>query len=64
MVLKIADLNLSRWFENENLNLTKLVGTPRTMAPELFKKENYGHPVDIYACGKKKKKKKQKTPLF
>ena len=34
------------------LGLTGFAGTPGYLSPEVLKKEPYGKPVDIWACGK------------
>jgi serine/threonine protein kinase len=38
---------------NHGLNLLiGFAGTPGYLSPEVLKKEPYGKPVDIWACGK------------
>lgn len=49
--LKIGDYGLSRRLSDSTIeNMTKWVGTPHYMAPEI-RKGGYGTSVDIYACG-------------
>jgi eukaryotic-like serine/threonine-protein kinase len=49
--LKVGDYGLSRRMSSsERGELTRGVGTPHYMAPEI-KNGNYGRSVDIYACG-------------
>lgn len=50
--LQIADFGLSKMTEsNKMANLTTMCGTPGYMAPEVFKKEGHGRPVDVWALG-------------
>jgi len=49
--LKVGDYGLSRRMSSsERGELTRGVGTPHYMAPEI-KNGNYGRSVDVYACG-------------
>lgn len=49
--LKIGDYGLSRRMSSsERGELTRGVGTPHYMAPEI-KNGNYGRSIDVYACG-------------
>jgi hypothetical protein len=49
--LKIGDYGLSRRMSSsERGELTRGVGTPHYMAPEV-KNGNYGRSIDVYACG-------------
>lgn len=49
--LKVGDYGLSRRISaSERGDLTRGVGTPHYMAPEI-KNGNYGRSIDIYACG-------------
>lgn len=47
---KICDFGLSRTRELQS-NLTKTVGTPQWMAPELVKCSDYDESIDVYAYG-------------
>lgn len=47
---KICDFGLSRTRELQS-NLTKTVGTPQWMAPELIKCADYDESIDVYAYG-------------
>lgn len=58
MLPRISDFGVSRFIEetlgdgaNSNLVMTKSVGTPHWMAPELILSDNYTNKVDIYAYG-------------
>src|SRR5262245_55884353 len=49
--LKVGDYGLSRRMSSsERGELTRGVGTPHYMAPEI-KNGNYGRSIDVYACG-------------
>ncbi|OHS99434.1 TKL family protein kinase [Tritrichomonas foetus] len=50
---KICDFGVSRFVSgnNESDVMTKDVGTPHWMAPELFLSNNYTNKVDVYAYG-------------
>jgi serine/threonine protein kinase len=49
--LKVGDYGLVRRYNNDDLErMTGNVGTPQYMAPEI-RRNQYGHSVDIYACG-------------
>ncbi len=49
--LKIGDYGLSRRMSSsERGELTRGIGTPHYMAPEI-KNGNYGRSIDVYACG-------------
>ena len=49
--LKIGDYGLSRRMSgSERGEITRGVGTPHYMAPEI-KNGNYGRSIDVYACG-------------
>ncbi|KAJ7892863.1 kinase-like domain-containing protein [Mycena olivaceomarginata] len=50
--IMIADFGLSRIMdESEASLLTEICGTPGYMAPEIFRRQGHGKPVDIYAIG-------------
>ena len=50
--LLIADFGLSKVIDESKFTvLTTTCGTPGYMAPEIFKKEGHGKPVDIWAIG-------------
>ncbi|KAJ6540847.1 kinase-like domain-containing protein [Mycena vulgaris] len=50
--IMIADFGLSRLMdESEASMLTEICGTPGYMAPEIFRRQGHGKPVDIYAIG-------------
>ncbi|KAJ6527737.1 kinase-like domain-containing protein [Mycena capillaripes] len=50
--IMIADFGLSRIMdESEASMLTEICGTPGYMAPEIFRRQGHGKPVDIYAMG-------------
>ncbi|ELP86334.1 protein serine/threonine kinase, putative, partial [Entamoeba invadens IP1] len=50
---KLTDFGSSRNVKNlcENLSLTKCVGTPKFMAPEILQRTVYQKPADVYAFG-------------
>lgn len=49
---KICDFGISRFFAQEsNQYVTKQIGTPHWMAPEMFNSTNYDSKVDVYAFG-------------
>lgn len=50
--LLLADFGLSRIIDEEQMHvLTTTCGTPGYMAPEIFKKNGHGKPVDMWALG-------------
>jgi serine/threonine protein kinase len=52
--LKLTDLGLSKFIENdqnEEFQMTECTGTPRWMAPEVFRGEKYNISSDIYSLG-------------
>ena len=50
--LLIADFGLSRIMDEDKFHvLTTTCGTPGYMAPEIFRKEGHGKPVDLWAIG-------------
>lgn len=49
---QIADFGLSKMIDEQKLTvLTTTCGTPGYMAPEIFRKEGHGKPVDVWAIG-------------
>lgn len=48
---KICDFGVSRFASEEKVIMTKEIGTPHWMAPELFESNNYTNKVDVYAYG-------------
>ena len=49
----------SRKLANKSILLLGFAGTPGYLSPEVLKKEPYGKPVDIWACGKRKGQKNE-----
>ena len=47
---KICDFGISR-FAGQNDEMTKEIGTPHWMAPEIFESDRYTEKVDVYAYG-------------
>lgn len=48
---KICDFGVSRFATEDKVIMTKEIGTPHWMAPELFESNNYTNKVDVYAYG-------------
>lgn len=48
---KICDFGVSRFATEDKAIMTKEIGTPHWMAPELFESHNYTNKVDVYAYG-------------
>ncbi|KAK6645247.1 hypothetical protein RUM43_001523 [Polyplax serrata] len=49
--VKLADFGLAIEVQGENQAWFGFAGTPGYLSPEVLKKEPYGKPVDIWACG-------------
>ncbi|VDI62163.1 NIMA (never in mitosis gene a)-related kinase [Mytilus galloprovincialis] len=49
--LKLADFGVARKVEEIDLKLTKLVGTPNCMSPEVLNRETYDFKTDIWSLG-------------
>ncbi len=49
--VKLADFGLAVEVEEGQITWHGLAGTPGYLAPEVLKKESYGKPVDVWACG-------------
>lgn len=49
--VKLADFGLAIEVQLEQLAWFGFAGTPGYLSPEVLKKEPYGKPVDIWACG-------------
>ncbi|XP_050297099.1 calcium/calmodulin-dependent protein kinase type II alpha chain isoform X9 [Anthonomus grandis grandis] len=49
--VKLADFGLAIEVANERQAWFGFAGTPGYLSPEVLKKEPYGKPVDIWACG-------------
>ncbi|XP_065216268.1 calcium/calmodulin-dependent protein kinase type II alpha chain isoform X2 [Planococcus citri] len=49
--VKLADFGLAIEVQNEQQAWFGFAGTPGYLSPEVLKKEPYGKPVDIWACG-------------
>ena len=49
--VKLADFGLAIELQNEQQAWFGFAGTPGYLSPEVLKKEPYGKPVDIWACG-------------
>ena len=50
---KLADFGLAAGARSALGQQDEIWGTPGYLSPEVLKKEPYGKPVDIWACGKK-----------
>lgn len=48
---KICDFGVSRFTSEDRETMTKDIGTPHWMAPELFESHYYTNKVDVYAYG-------------
>ena len=51
--VKLADFGLAIEVDGERHAWYGFAGTPGYLSPEVLKKDPYGKPVDIWACGKK-----------
>lgn len=56
LAVKLADFGLANFAEDGNVRESTvggggMVGTPGYVAPEVVKREPYGPPVDMWACG-------------
>lgn len=49
--VKLADFGLAIEVQMDQLAWFGFAGTPGYLSPEVLKKEPYGKPVDIWACG-------------
>ncbi len=49
--VKLADFGLAIEVQGETEAWFGFAGTPGYLSPEVLKKEPYGKPVDIWACG-------------
>ena len=49
--VKLADFGLAIEVQGDQMAWFGFAGTPGYLAPEVLKKEPYGKPVDIWACG-------------
>lgn len=53
--VKLCDFGLANFYDrdsyNSNSTMTAMIGTPGYVAPEVIKREPYGPPVDMWACG-------------
>ncbi|PIO35414.1 hypothetical protein AB205_0136630 [Aquarana catesbeiana] len=50
--VKLADFGLAIEVQGEQQAWFGFAGTPGYLSPEVLRKEAYGKPVDIWACGK------------
>ncbi|OHS96698.1 hypothetical protein TRFO_09864 [Tritrichomonas foetus] len=50
---KICDFGIAKFIDNcdDNLSMTKGIGTLHYMAPEVMKEDDYGLPADVYSFG-------------
>jgi calcium/calmodulin-dependent protein kinase I len=48
--IKVTDFGVGRFLDNNDMASTA-VGTPSYMAPEVWKGQRYGKPVDVWALG-------------
>ena len=46
---KICDFGISRFIGDKEVELTREVGTPHWMAPEMFESNHYSEKIDVYA---------------
>lgn len=49
--MKLADFGLAIEVQGDQTAWYGFAGTPGYLSPEVLKKEPYGKPVDIWACG-------------
>ncbi|KAM7449779.1 Calcium/calmodulin-dependent protein kinase type II subunit gamma [Porites harrisoni] len=49
--VKLADFGLAIEVDGDKLGWYGFAGTPGYLSPEVLKKEPYGRPVDLWACG-------------
>lgn len=49
--IKIADFGLAKVVSGDERSWFGSDGTAKYMAPEIYREEEYGKPVDIWACG-------------
>mmetsp|Transcript_11423 Transcript_11423/g.25985 ORF Transcript_11423/g.25985 Transcript_11423/m.25985 type:complete len:181 (-) Transcript_11423:32-574(-) len=49
--VKICDFGLSKIMTKQTMQMTKGLGTPHWMAPEVISSSNYGTPSDVYSYG-------------
>jgi calcium/calmodulin-dependent protein kinase (CaM kinase) II len=49
--IKLADFGLAVEIKGNQKEWFGFAGTPGYLSPEVIKKEKYGRPVDIWACG-------------
>lgn len=50
--VKLCDFGLANYYDKgTQSNMTAMIGTPGYVAPEVIKREPYGPPVDMWACG-------------
>lgn len=50
--VKLCDFGLANFYDKyNNSTMTAMIGTPGYVAPEVIKREPYGPPVDMWACG-------------
>jgi serine/threonine protein kinase len=47
---KLSDFGLSRSLD-KNANAQTMCGTPRWLAPEVFRGEDYSEKIDVYSYG-------------
>ncbi|XP_041099540.1 calcium/calmodulin-dependent protein kinase type II subunit beta-like, partial [Polyodon spathula] len=52
--VKLADFGLAIEVQGEQQAWFGFAGTPGYLSPEVLRKEAYGKPVDIWACGESK----------
>lgn len=50
--MKLADFGLAIEVQGDTEAWFGFAGTPGYLSPEVLKKDPYGKPVDIWACGK------------
>jgi len=50
-VVKICDFGLSKIMTHQSMMMTKGLGTPHWMAPEVIGSSHYGKPSDVYSYG-------------
>lgn len=51
--VKLCDFGLANFYDkhDDQSTMTAMIGTPGYVAPEVVKREPYGPPVDMWACG-------------
>jgi hypothetical protein len=46
---RICDFGIARFYAHDDIGMTRKIGTPKYMAPEMMRGRNYDHKVDVYS---------------